>query len=243
MGKKSAPIVEFQHVTMRYVQGSDVFRDVSFSIQPHSFCFLTGSSGVGKSTLLKLIHLSLVPFTGSVRLFGRDTYEIARWELALLRNHVSLVFQDFRLINHINILDNVALPLYIKGVDIKEARSKAAELLSWVGLENSYFYFPPMLSGGEQQRVAIARAVISRPQLLLADEPTGNVDDENAKRILYLFEELHKVGTTVIVATHDFGLTKKYKWPEYYLTKDGISYNAKSSSYSSNASSTQTTRK
>ncbi len=223
-GKESAPIVEFQHVTMRYVEGTDVFRQVSFSVEPNSFHFLTGTSGVGKSTLLKLIHLSVVPFTGSVRLFGRDTYDIARWELPLLRSRVSLVFQDFRLIDHINILDNVALALYSRGIDLKECRSKAAELLSWVGLENSYFFFPPMLSGGEQQRAAIARAVISRPQLLLADEPTGNVDDENAERIIYLFEELNKRGTTVIVATHNFDLTKKYNLPEYYLTNEGMTY-------------------
>lgn len=221
-GKNSVPIVEFSHVTMRYVEGSDVFRQVSFGIEPRSFNFLTGPSGVGKSTLLKLIHLSEVPFTGTVRLFGRDTYDIARWELPLFRSRVSFVFQDFRLVDHINILDNVALALYVRGVDVHECRHRAAELLSWVGLEDSYYYFPPMLSGGEQQRVAIARAIISRPQLLLADEPTGNVDDENAAKIIHLFQELNKRGTTVILATHNFELTKKYAYRELYLTRDGI---------------------
>lgn len=207
---------------MRYVMGSDVFTNVSFSLDPGGFYFLTGPSGVGKSTLLRLIHLSEVPFAGCVLLFGRDTYDIARWELPVFRNRISLIFQDFRLIPHINVIDNVALALHVRGVDLRESRHRAAELLSWVGLGDSYYYFPPMLSGGEQQRVAIARAVISKPQLLLADEPTGNVDDANAERILYLFQELNRGGTTVMVATHNFDMTKKYVYPEIYLTQEGV---------------------
>ena len=159
---------------------------------------MAGPSGAGKSSLLKLMHLAQRPSIGSIQMFGRDVAGLSRGEAALMRRRIGVVFQDFRLLDHLSALENVALPLRIGGQRTDKVRKHVAELLAWVGLADHLHALPPTLSGGQQQRVAIARAVVARPNLLLADEPTGNVDDRIAVRLLYLFEELNKLGTTEI---------------------------------------------
>jgi len=170
---------------------------------PGSFHFLLGESGAGKSSLLKLIYLALRPSRGLISLFGKDIATTARDHLPALRRRVGVVFQEYRLLNHLSAFDNVALPLRVAGARRAEVEKHVTELLAWVGLKDHMKARPPTLSGGQQQRVAIARAVISRPKLLLADEPTGNVDDAMAYRLIHLFEELNKLGTTIVIATHN----------------------------------------
>ena len=193
----------FENVGVRYGAGPEIIQGASFTLAPGSFHFLVGSSGAGKSSLLRLMYLSLRPASGRVNLFGRDVDKLRRRDIPFLRRRIGVVFQDFRLLTHLSALDNVALPLRIAGVRESEVREHVTELLKWVGLADHVNAFPATLSGGQQQRVAIARAVIARPSLLLADEPTGNVDDSIGVRLMYLFEELNKMGTTVVVATHN----------------------------------------
>jgi cell division transport system ATP-binding protein len=196
-------LVLFENVGVRYGAGPEIIQGASFTLAPGSFHFLVGPSGAGKSSLLRLMYLSLRPVSGRVNLFGRDVDGLRRRDVPLLRRRIGVVFQDFRLLTHLSALDNVALPLRIAGVRESEVREHVTELLKWVGLADHVNAFPATLSGGQQQRVAIARAVIARPSLLLADEPTGNVDDSIGVRLMYLFEELNKMGTTVVVATHN----------------------------------------
>ena len=193
----------FEDVGVRYGAGPEIIQGASFTLAPGSFHFLVGPSGAGKSSLLRLMYLSLRPASGRVNLFGRDVDKLRRRDIPFLRRRIGVVFQDFRLLTHLSALDNVALPLRIAGVRESEVREHVTELLKWVGLAEHVNAFPATLSGGQQQRVAIARAVIARPSLLLADEPTGNVDDSIGVRLMYLFEELNKMGTTVVVATHN----------------------------------------
>jgi cell division transport system ATP-binding protein len=200
----------FDGVAVRYGAGPEVLRGISFTLAPGSFHFLVGPSGAGKSSLLKLIYLGLRPAAGRVELFGRDVSVLKRGDYPAMRRRIGVVFQDFRLIEHLSALDNVALPLRIAGVRESDIKRHVPELLSWVGLKQHLDALPATLSGGQQQRVAIARAVISRPSLLLADEPTGNVDDRIGVRLMYLFEELNKMGTTVVIATHNEGLVGRF---------------------------------
>lgn len=206
-------MIRFDTVGMRYGSGPEVLRDVSFSLDAGSFHFLVGASGAGKSTLLRLMYLAQRPTRGLVTLFGRDVATLPRRELPALRRRIGVVFQDFRLLDHLSALENVALPLRVAGADGPSIREHVAELLSWVGLGDHLESRPSTLSGGQQQRVAIARAVIGRPKLLLADEPTGNVDDRIAVRLIHLFEELNKVGTTVVIATHNESLIHRFGHP------------------------------
>lgn len=210
-------MVRFENVGMRYGMGPEVLRDISFTLEPGCFHFLTGPSGAGKSSLLKLIYLAHRPSRGLINIFGRDVATLERAELPPLRRRIGVVFQDFRLIDHLTAIENVALPLRIAGAKPGQIRDHVAELLSWVGLADHLDAKPATLSGGQQQRVAIARAVISRPRLLLADEPTGNVDDDIAVRLLYLFEELNKMGTTVLIATHNEALVSRFDHPQIHL--------------------------
>ncbi len=198
---------------MRYGSGPDVLQGVAFALERGSFHFLTGPSGAGKSSLLKLMSLAHAPSRGRIDLFGIDVSAIPRRELPALRRRIGVVFQDLRLIDRMSAHENVALPLRIGGAREDEAAPKAAELLRWVGLGELMDARPPTLSGGQAQRVAFARAVISRPDLLLADEPTGNVDDAAAFRLLHLLEELNKDGTTVVIATHDDALISRFDRP------------------------------
>ena len=210
-------MVRFENVGVRYGVGPEVLRDINLHIEPGSFYFLTGASGAGKSSLLKLMYLALLPSRGCIQVFGEDISRTDRRKLPELRRRIGVVFQDFRLLSNLSIFDNVALPLRIAGDDEKRTRNNVAELLDWVGLGARLNDSAGTLSGGEQQRVAIARAVISKPALLLADEPTGNVDDRIAYRLLRLFEELHRTGTAVVVATHNDALVRRFSHPVLVL--------------------------
>ncbi|HYF57044.1 MAG TPA: cell division ATP-binding protein FtsE [Salinarimonas sp.] len=200
------PVVHFENVGVRYGMGAEVLRDVTFSIEPRSFQFLTGPSGAGKTTLLRLILMSVRPTRGLVSLFGQEVSRIAGTDLTRLRRRMGVVFQDFRLLDHLTVYENVALPLRVQGREEASYRAEVVELLRWVGLGERMHALPPVLSGGEKQRAAIARALIVRPELLLADEPTGNVDPSLARRLLRLFVELNRLGTSVVIATHDLPL-------------------------------------
>jgi cell division transport system ATP-binding protein len=200
------PVVHFENVGVRYGMGAEVLRDVTFSIEPRSFQFLTGPSGAGKTTLLRLILMSVRATRGLVTLFGQEVSRIAGDDLTRLRRRMGVVFQDFRLLDHLTVYENVALPLRVQGREEASYRAEVVELLRWVGLGERMHALPPVLSGGEKQRAAIARALIVRPELLLADEPTGNVDPGLARRLLRLFVELNRLGTSVVIATHDLPL-------------------------------------
>lgn len=195
-------LVRFDNVGLRYGTDAEVLRDIGFRLRRGAFLFLTGASGAGKTSLLRLLYLNQRPTRGRVEMFGRDIVTTPRAELPELRRRIGVVFQDFRLVEHLSSFDNVALPLRIAGVGENEVAAHVDELLDWVGLARRRAARPKTLSGGEQQRLAIARAVIARPDLLLADEPTGNVDPDMAARLLHLFHELNRLGTTVVVATH-----------------------------------------
>ncbi len=206
-------MLRFDNVGMRYGMGPEVLRDLNFALEPGSFYFLTGASGAGKTTLLKLMYLAHRPSRGLVHVFGRDISVTPRTDLPPLRRRIGVVYQDFRLIEHLTAVENVALPLRFAGADRDETEAHVRELLTWVGLADHLDARPSTLSGGQQQRVAIARAVINRPSLLLADEPTGNVDDDIAVRLMYLFEQLNRMGTTVVIASHNEALIKRFPYP------------------------------
>lgn len=203
------PVLSFAGVGLRYGRGEEVLRDISFALEAGSFHFLTGPSGAGKSSLLKLIYRAERPSRGLVTLFGQDLSVLPRRQLPLLRRRIGVVFQDFRLLDHLSAFDNAALPLRLAGRAPKSYRDDVAEMLAWVGLGSKLHAMPPTLSGGEKQRLAIARAVMGQPDILLADEPTGNVDHEMAVRILRLFVELNRQGTTVLIASHDQDLVAR----------------------------------
>lgn len=213
-------VVQFENVGVRYGTGPEVLSDITFELPDSSFHFVTGPSGAGKSSLLKLMYLALRPSRGLISLFGRNAAGIERDELPMIRRQIGVVFQNFRLIDHLSTFDNVALPLRVAGTAESMIQKHVGELLRWVGLADHLEAKPPTLSGGQQQRVAIARAVIGRPRLLLADEPTGNVDDQIAVRLLYLFEELNRMGTTVVIATHNEFLVKRFGHAQLHL-EDG----------------------
>jgi cell division transport system ATP-binding protein len=209
MNGPEGSIVQFDNVGLRYGTDREVLSDVSFTLYPGSFYFLTGASGAGKTSLLKLLYLAQRPSRGMIRLFGSDVITLPRNSLPAFRRRIGTVFQDFRLVPHLSAFDNVALPLRVSRVPESDIRKPVADMLEWVGLGSRADARPATLSGGEQQRVAIARAVIARPEMLVADEPTGNVDPDMALKLLRLFEALNRLGTTVVVATHDVHLLKK----------------------------------
>ena len=203
-------LVRFENVGLRYGMGAEILQDLSFDIAPQSFQFLTGPSGTGKTTLLRLILLALRPTRGFITLFGRDAATLDKDSITRLRRRIGVVFQDFRLLDHLTTYENVALPLRVQGREEATYRAEVTELLGWVGLGDRMHMLPPVLSGGEKQRAAIARALIVRPELLLADEPTGNVDPSLARRLLRLFAELNRSGTAVLIATHDLALMDQF---------------------------------
>lgn len=212
-----APIKEIlscQDVSLRYGQGPTVLQSITLKLHAGCFYFLTGPSGVGKSTFLRMLYLGLKPASGLLKIYGHDVQTLSRHQVATLRQRMGVVFQDFNLLNHLTVLQNVMLPLKIQGVSEPKSRKQAIELLKWVGLEQSLEALPLTLSGGERQRVAIARAVIARPALLLADEPTGSVDEKMGMKLFYLFDELHRLGTSVIFATHHRDFSKVFGYPE-----------------------------
>ena len=209
MSAGEGSIVLFDNVGLRYGTEREVLSDISFTLYPGSFYFLTGASGAGKTSLLKLLYLAQRPSRGMIRMFGTDVITVPRERLPAFRRRIGTVFQDFRLVEHLSAFDNVALPLRVSGVPESEIEKPVADMLDWVGLAHRAEARPATLSGGEQQRVAIARAVISRPEVLVADEPTGNVDHDMGLKLLRLFEALNRLGTTGVVATHDVQLLKK----------------------------------
>lgn len=195
--------MRFDRVGLRYGRGPEVLKDIDLSLNAGSFNFLTGPSGAGKSTLLRLIYLALQPSRGLVSLFGRDIATMDDKALGLMRREIGVVWQAFSLIDHLSVYANVALPLRVQGIEASAYDSNVRDLLDWVGLGERLDAAPNTLSGGEKQRVAIARAVISKPKLLIADEPTGNVDPEISVRLMRLFAEMNRMGTTVLIATHN----------------------------------------
>ncbi|MEL6967052.1 MAG: cell division ATP-binding protein FtsE [Pseudomonadota bacterium] len=199
-------MIRFNAVGLQYGNNPEVLRDLTFDIAPGSFQFLTGPSGAGKTSLLRLLFRSLIPTRGSVELFGRDATSFKADDLPTLRRRIGIVFQDFRLLDHMSLYENVALPLRVRGHAESQYRSDVIDLLNWVGLNERIGALPPLLSGGEKQRAAVARALIDRPEVLLADEPTGNLDPQLAHRLLRLFVELNRSGTSVVIATHDHQL-------------------------------------
>ena len=205
---------------LRYGNGPEILRDLSFSVEPGSFHFLTGPSGAGKTSLLRLLLLSLKPSRGKVTMFGEDVSNLTQDRLLQMRRHIGIVFQEFRLLDHLTTFENVALPLRVLGQPESEYRPNVTELLEWVGLGERMNALPSLLSGGEKQRAAIARAVIARPKVLLADEPTGNVDPDLSSRLVHLFAELNRtLGMTIILATHELPLLDKFPYPRMLLSK------------------------
>ncbi len=211
------PLLRFENVGLRYGLGPEVLQDVTFDLEPGGFRFLMGPSGAGKTSLMRLMYLGQRPSRGYMRLFGRDVNTLPRRDRPPLRRRIGVVFQDYALLDHMTVFDNVALPLRVAKAPESEARRHVTELLAWVGLADHMQARPPTLSGGQKQRCAIARAVIGRPDLLLADEPTGNVDERMAVRLLRLFEELNKLGTTVVIATHSDFLAARHQHPRLLL--------------------------
>jgi len=210
-------MIVLQNVGYRYHSGPEVLHDLSLELAEGSFHFLTGASGAGKSSLLRLLYLAQRPTRGKLYLFGREVGGLKRHQLPDLRQRMGVVFQEHRLLPHLTAYENVALPLRIAGIKPKQIKKHVTEILEWVGLANEMHALPITLSGGEQQRVAIARAVINQPDMLLADEPTGNVDDELAERLLYLFEQLNRQGTTIVIATHAEHMINRFAYPRLHL--------------------------
>jgi cell division transport system ATP-binding protein len=210
-------MIQFEHVGLRYGIGPEVLSDVNFALEPGSFHFLSGPSGAGKTSLMRLLYLGKRPTRGLMTMFSQNVNAMNREQLVPLRQRIGVVFQDFRLLDHMSAFDNVALPLRIQGKPEKEIRNNVEELLDWVGLGDHMHVLPNTMSGGQQQRIAIARAVITRPRLLLADEPTGNLDDDIGLRLMNLFEQLNRMGTTIVIATHSNQMMDKFNHPRLVL--------------------------
>ncbi|MBV8776014.1 MAG: cell division ATP-binding protein FtsE [Alphaproteobacteria bacterium] len=216
-------MVRLENVGKRYGTDAEILHDISLTLDPGGFYFLTGVSGAGKTTLLKIIYLAETPSRGLVSLFDTDVSAADRATHNALRRRIGIVFQDFRLVEHLTVRDNVALPLRIAGAAEREIRENVPELLGWMGLEDKLNYHPAQLSGGEQQRVAIARAIVRRPDLLIADEPTGNIDDEIAMLLVRIFERINRLGTTVLIATHDVAFASRFSHRHLHLDRGGLS--------------------
>ncbi len=212
-------MIKFDCVGLRYGIGPEVLSDISFDLKPGSFHFLTGPSGAGKTSLMKLMYLCIRPTRGMINTLGQDIGRLNRLELVPLRQQIGVVFQDFRLLHHMSAFDNVALPLRIIGRPEKEIQNNVEEILDWIGLGDYKYALPSTLSGGQQQRIAIARAVIGRPSILLADEPTGNLDDEIGFKLMNLFEQLNRMGTTIVIATHNHMLIEKFPHDQMILDR------------------------
>ena len=213
-------MIRCNNISIEYIAAKPVLRQVNLHLEPGSFTFVSGASGAGKSSLLSMLALSLKPTSGSLHLFGQEVTDLQRDQLPELRRKIGTVFQDFQLLNHLTVAENVALPLKILGEPHDDIETKVKELLAWIGLDGFADVRPPLLSGGQKQRVAIARAVINKPLLILADEPTGNLDHELSMKLMYLFRSLNKVGTTIVFATHDASLLDAFEYPVIYL-RDG----------------------
>ncbi len=218
-------VIAFANVGARYDNSPDILTDVSFNIGAGSFYFLSGASGAGKTTLLRLIYQLHKPCRGMIKLFGRPTNNLSHDEIAELRHKMAIVFQEYSLLSHISVFDNVALPLRVRGVDEAKIKNLVTKTLEWVGLAKYANANPKTLSGGQQQRVSVARAIIVQPAIMLADEPTGNLDDENASRLMELFIQMNKMfGTTIILATHNSKLMETYKFPVMHVENHKLTF-------------------
>lgn len=215
-------IVNLNRVSLRYAQDSEILSDVDLILPKQSFTFITGPSGAGKSSLLKLLYLAMPPSRGLISLFGQDLSQAGEAERQIIKRRIGVVSQDFRLIPHLNVYENAVLPLRVIGQTAQQYDADAQELLKWVGLGDKLTALPRTLSGGEQQRVAIARAVMAKPDILIADEPTGNVDPDMGERLLRLFTEMNRSGTTILIATHDRGLISSLPADVYRLEDGGL---------------------
>ncbi len=213
-------MIRCNNLSLEYIAGKPVLKQINLHLEAGSFTFISGASGAGKSSLLGLLSLSIKQSGGTLNLFGADVTDLPRDELPEVRRKIGTVFQDFQLLNHLSVADNVALPLKIMGESRDEIHAKVKELIGWIGLEGFADVRPSLLSGGQKQRVAIARAVINKPLLILADEPTGNLDHELSMKLMHLFRSLNKVGTTVVFATHDASLMEAFEYPTLHL-RDG----------------------
>ncbi len=215
-------MIRLRNIFHSYDREHMVLRDVNLTLDKGSFYFLGGPSGAGKSTLMSLISLMRRPSRGQIEMFGVDVTQSTHEELPAMRRRVGMVYQDFRLLDHLTVEENIALPLKVMGEPKAHIIAKAREMAKWVGLNKELNLYPPVLSGGQKQRVAIARAVITNPDVILADEPSGNLDNALSERFMHLFKELHKQGTTVLYATHDQNLIKKHKYPVMRLSGGSI---------------------
>lgn len=221
VGKKQN-IINLRNVGMRYGNNPEILSDIELSIDKGDFYFLKGPSGSGKTSLLKLLYLDHKAVRGEVKILGHNVDTLSRNSLANIRKRVGVVFQDYMLLNHLTVFDNVALPLRILGKSESYIQKHVTEMLNWIDMGQHMQTTPNALSGGQQQRVAIARAVIHNPDILIADEPTGSVDDAIALKLLYLFIELNKRGTTVILSTHNKQLIEKFGYPVIELKNGGL---------------------
>ncbi len=215
-------VIELKNVDMYYDSVEPVLENINLTLESGSFHYLTGESGAGKSSLIRLMYLGHRRYSGSMKILGYDVDQLEPRVLPGLRQQIGVVFQDFYLLNHISTLDNVALPLRVRGMSMRQSRTYASEMLTWVGLGDQLNAFPNELSGGEQQRISLARAVIGKPRLLLADEPTGSVDDKIAIKLMMLFEELNNKGTTVVFATHNRDLVSEFSHPEIVIEENNV---------------------
>jgi cell division transport system ATP-binding protein len=221
-------MIQFDQVSFKYSPADrDVIQNLTLELEDGSFHFLCGASGAGKTTIFRMMYMDLLPTHGNLNIFGRQVSHLSKNEIALLRRKMGVVFQDGGLLNHLNVRENVSLPLTLHGKPSAEQEKCVDEIIDWVGLSDKKEAYPATLSGGEKQRVGIAKAVVNRPKLLIADEPSGNVDEAMAKRIMYLFTELNKHGTTVLVATHDKSLISAFDYPSLYLENGTITRSAK----------------
>ena len=215
--RNGSQVIKLSNLALQYDHGQEILHDVNIHVRPGSFHFLTGPSGAGKTSLLRLLFMSIQPTRGKIEIFGQDATRLSTRKRAQLRRRIGIVFQDFRLLDHLTTWENVALPLRVVDKKFDDYKEDVTDLLQWVGLGDRMHAYPSVLSGGEKQRAAIARAVIGKPELLLADEPTGNVDPQMARRLLRLFIELNRLGTSVLIATHDHQLMRQYKAPRLEL--------------------------
>lgn len=223
MEEKTA--ISFANVAARYDGTPDILTDVSFNISGGGFYFLSGASGAGKTTLLRLIYQLHKPVRGQIKLFGQTTNDMTRNEISKLRQKMAIVFQEYSLLSHLSVFDNVALPLRVRGISEAKIKKLVTKVLDWVGLGKYATANPKSLSGGQQQRVSVARAIIVQPSILLADEPTGNLDDENASRLMELFIQMNKMfGTTIILATHNQKLMETYQFPVIRVENHRVSF-------------------
>jgi cell division transport system ATP-binding protein len=203
-------VINLENVAYSY-GGDALLSDITLNLQPGAFYFLTGPSGSGKTTLMKLCYGALRPTSGQVTLFGEDVREMSRDDLALMRRRIGVVHQDCKFLDHLPVSENIALPLLVSGRDDLTQSANLKDLINWVGLTPRANAKPPELSGGERQRAALARAVIMTPDIVLADEPTGNIDWEMSQRLLRLLIELNQMGRTILIATHDLALIRAVK--------------------------------